>query len=335
MARLGLGLTAGAAALLLLAGAVARPSDGTPAALEVVATGVPRPLQLALDGQTLIVLSPGARGDVAGELYRVDLRAELPVDLSRQPRVRIPFADARTATLGSLAVEPRTRELFLGEENGTRIYRLTLDEGLTLHATGLHRLAGGGTLAFDEAGRLLVADYTEPNVAPGEDKGPSGLEPLREDEYRGPLVFRLTLDPAIPEPRRLERVPPLFPRGWRAKGPSLVPRMISVAPVGRDIALLATTGELFRLTSDGALVSLAWLPPGHGMYNRTHVVVAPDGSLFVSGGFHVGKIFRVRGDGAVSTVVSNLGDPEGIALDTDGSLYVAESSFHRVVRLRP
>jgi len=334
MVRLGLGVSAGAAALLL-AGAAAFPSNGPPAGLEVVATGVPRPLQLALDGQTLIVLSPGARGDTAGELYRVDLRGELPVDLSRQPRVRIPFADPRMATLGSLALDPRTRELFLGEENGTRIYRLTLDERLVLHATGLHRLAGGGALAFDEAGRLLVVDYTEPTVAPGEDRGPPGLEALREDDYRGPLVFRLTLDREIPEPRHLERVPPLFPRGWRAKGPALLPRMISVAPVGKDIVLLATTGELFRLTADGALVSLAWLPPGHGQYSRTHVVTAPDGTLLVSGGFHVGRIFRVRGDGTVSTVASNLGDPEGIALDTDGALYVAESSFHRVVRLRP
>ena len=334
MVRLGLGVSAGAAALLL-AGVAASPSNGPPAGLEVVATGVPRPLQLALDGQTLIVLSPGARGDTAGELYRVDLRGELPVDLSRQPRVRIPFADRRMATLGSLALDPRTREVFLGEENGTRIYRLTLDERLTLHATGLHRLAGGGTLAFDEAGRLLVIDYSEPTVAPGEDRGPPGLEPLREDDYRGPLVLRLTLDPAVPEPRRLERVPPLFPRGWRAKGPSLLPRMISVAPVGRDIVLLATTGELFRLTADGALASLAWLPPGHGQYNRTHVVATPDGTLFVSGGFHVGRIFRIRSDGVVATVASNLGDPEGIALDADGSLYVAESSFHRVVRLRP
>ncbi len=334
MGRPGLWNTAGAAALLL-AGAAAPLTGGIPAELEVVATGVPRPLQLALDGQTLIIVSPGARGDVAGELYRVDLRGKLPVDLSRQPRVRIPFADARMATLGSLALDPRTRELFLGEENGTRIYRLTLDERLALHATGLQRLAGGGTLAFDEAGRLLVADYTDPTVAPGEDRGPPGLEALREDDYRGPLVFRLAHDSTIPEPRRLERVPPLFPRGWRAKGPSLFPRMISVAPVGSDIALLATTGELFRLTSDGALVSVARLPPGHGMYNRTHVVAAPDGTLLVSGGFHVGKIFRVRGDGAVFTLASNLGDPEGIALDSDGSLYVAESSFHRVVRLHP
>jgi sugar lactone lactonase YvrE len=64
-------------------------------------------------------------------------------------------------------------------------------------------------------------------------------------------------------------------------------------------------------------------------------VAAPDGALLVSGGFHVGRIFRVRADGAVSTIAANLGDPEGIALDADGTLYVAESSFHRVVRLRP
>jgi hypothetical protein len=334
MARTGLAFAVGAVALWLVS-AAAPPSGGTPAELEVVATGVPRPLQLALDGQTLIVLSPGARGDVAGELYRVDLRGELPVDLARQPRVRIPFADARTATLGSLAVDSRTHELFLGEENGTRIYRLSMDERLALYATGLHRLAGGGTLAFDNAGRLLIVDYTEPNVAPGEERGPPGLEALREDEYRGPLVFRLTLDPEIPEPRRLERVPPLFPRGWRSRGPTLLPRIISIAPLGGDLVLLASTGELFRLTLEGALATLARLPPGHGMYNRTHVIAAPEGTLFVSGGFHVGKIFRVRSDGAVSTVASNLGDPEGIALDADGSLYVAESSFHRVVRLRP
>ena len=85
MGRPGLWNTAGAAALLL-AGAAAPLTGGIPAELEVVATGVPRPLQLALDGQTLIIVSPGARGDVAGELYRVDLRGELPVDLSRQPR---------------------------------------------------------------------------------------------------------------------------------------------------------------------------------------------------------------------------------------------------------
>src|ERR1700682_536506 len=73
---------------------------------EVVVTGVPRPLQLAIDRRTLVVLGPGDRGDVAGEIPRVDLDGAFPVDVSRRPHVRVPFLDARLATLGSLALEP-------------------------------------------------------------------------------------------------------------------------------------------------------------------------------------------------------------------------------------
>jgi len=325
----------GAAVLLL---ATATPAVAQRAsAPEVVATGVPRPLQLAADGRTLIILSPGSHGDSAGEIYRVDLDGELPADLSRQPRVRIPFVDARTATLGSLTLDPASRLLFLGEENGTRIYRLSPDERLTLYATGLSRLPGGSTLAFDRLGRLVIVDYVDRALSPGEERGPPGLEQLRDEDYRGPLVFRLAIEPDIPLPRRLDRVAPLFPRAWGGRqGGGLLPRLISVAalPAG-DLALLSSTGEVFRLTGDATLALLARLPPGHGQYNRTNMVAAPDGAVFVSGGFHVARIFRVSPDGVVETVASNLGDPEGIALDAQGYLYVAESSYHRIIRLKP
>lgn len=322
----------------LLAWLAAAPPDGWPASSgEVVATGVSRPLQLVLDGGTLIVLSPGSHGDSAGELYRLDLAGELPVDLTRQPRVRIPFADPRMATLGSLALDPASRQLFLGEENGTRIYRLSADERLTLYATGLTRLPGGSTLAFDAQGRLLVVDHVDPAVSRPEERGPPGLEPLREEDYRGPLVFRLALEADIPLPRRLDRAAPFFPRAWGGRqGGRLLPRLISLAPLPNgEVAFLASSGEVFRLTGEGKLGSLTRLPPGHGQYNRTNMVAAPDGALYVSGGFHVARIFRVSPDGAVETVASQLGDPEGIALDAQGYLYVAESSFHRVIRLKP
>ena len=43
--------------------------------VEVVVTGIPRPIQLALDAQgTLVVLGQGWRGDAAAELYRIDPR---------------------------------------------------------------------------------------------------------------------------------------------------------------------------------------------------------------------------------------------------------------------
>lgn len=330
-----LGISGFAAAAVLL-GAGASPPRGHPSpVVDAVATGVPRPLQLVVDGRTLVVLTPCSRGDCAGEIYRIDLGGELPVDLSRQPRIRIPFVDSRMAVLGSLAFSPLTRELFLGEENGTRVYRLTGDGQPTLFAAGLHRLAGGSTLAFDQLGRLLIVDYVDQVPSEDEERAPPGLEPFRDEDYRGPVVFRLTPDPSIPLPRRLDRVAPLFPPGWRGgnRG-ALLPRLISVAPlVTGELLLLTSGGALFRLTADRAFTPFAQLPPGQ--YLRTNMLAAPDGSVFVSGGFWVASIFRVSPDGAVTTLASRLADPEGIALDDRGTLYVAESAFHRIVRLRP
>jgi hypothetical protein len=326
-------LAALAAGMLLGAEGIAGPVSPAP---ELVASGVPRPLQLALDGDTLVVLSPGQQTDAAGELQRVDLGGELPLDLRGRPPVRLPFPDAQTATLGSLAIDPLSRQLFLGEENGTRVFRLSANGRLDVYATGLSRLAGGSSLAFDRLARLLVVDHADRSLSLREERGPPGLEALHEEDYRGPLVFRLAADPAIPIPRRLDRLVPLYPRGWGGRtGGGLLPRFISLAalPSG-DLALLASTGEVFRLTGDGALVSVARLPAGLGQYNRTNMTSAPDGSLFISGGFHVARVFRVTAAGQVQTVAENLGDPEGVALDDRGYLYLAESSRHRIIRLK-
>jgi hypothetical protein len=325
----------GAIGILAWTAGTAAPSPPA-ASLEVVATGVPRPLQLAVDGRVLVILSPGSQGDAAGEIYRVDLGGELPADLARQPRVRVPFADARTATLGSLALDPRSRQLYLGEENGTRIYRLSPDERLAVYATGLSRLPGGSPLAFDRLGRLCVIDYVDRSLSAGEERALPGLEALDEEDYRGPLVFRLALAPDLALPRRLDRLLPLYPRAWGGKtGGGHLPRFISLAPLASgDLALLSSAGEVFRLTGDGILVPLARLPAGHGQYNRTNMTPAPDGSVFVSGGFHVARIFRVSMAGQVETAAESLGDPEGIVLDDRSYLYIAESAYHRIVRLK-
>ena len=234
---------------------------------------------------------------------------------------------------GSLAVHPGTRDLYLGEENGARLYRLGSDEKFTLYATGLHRLAGGGTLAFDSAGRLLVVDHVDPALSEGEERPPPGLEQFREEDYRGPLVFRLTLDPAIPLPRRLGRVAPLFPRGWGGKaGGAFLPRLISVASTATgDLIFLTSAGDVYRLDTGGRFA--LWMRLPRGQYNRTHIVAAPDGSVIISAGFHVGRVFRIGSDGALTQLAANLADPQGIALDGRGRIYVAESSLHRIVRV--
>jgi hypothetical protein len=302
-----------------------------PPGFEVVATGVPRPLQLALDRRTLIVLSPGARGDSAGEVYRLDLGA-LPIDVSRLPRVRVPFLDGRLATLGSMALEPGSRDLFVGEENGTRLYRLDAHERLTPYLDGLRRLPGGSALDFDAAGRLLVVDHADPLISPGEEKPPSGLEQFRDEDYRGPLLFRITLDASLPLPRRVDRMLPFFPRNWGGRaGGAMLPRLVAVAATGDDLVMMASSGVVYRLTGD-RLTPLATLP--RGQYLRINMVAGPADSVYISGGFSVGYIFHVTRDGAITTLPGPIGDPQGLALSSDGYLYVAESSLHRIIRLR-
>jgi hypothetical protein len=305
-------------ALALYALALGAPALGAQPAIEVVATGVSRPLQLALEGRTLVVLSPGTRGDTAGELARVDLDGELPVDLARQPSLRIPFAEHAAASLGSLAIPSGGRDIYVGEENGARIYRVGDDGRLVLYATGLARLAGSGGLSFD-----------------ADDRPPPGLEQFKDEDYRGPLVFRLTLDPALPLPRRLANLAPFFPRGWGGRaGGAMLPRLLAAAPLpGGDVMLLSSGGRLFRLASDGAFTAFARLPSAQ--YDRISMVADPQGGVYVSGGFHTGRVFRVSPTGAVTVVAEHLADPEGIVLDTRGWLYVAESAQHRIIRLRP
>jgi len=319
------------AAALMLAGAPARQAS-EPAKLEVVATGIPRPLQLALDGRTLVVLGPGPRGDSAGEIYRLDLDGPLPADFTSRPRVRVPYLDRRLATLGSLALEPATRNLFVGEENGSRVYRLDGDERLTLYVDGLRRLPGGSAIAFDASGRLVLVDHADPLISPEHERPPAWVEQFRDEDYRGPLVFRLTLDPTLPLPRRADRIAPFFPRAWGGRsGGAMLPRLVAAAAAGDNLVLLSSGGTLYRLASD-VLAPLATLP--RGQYLRANLVAAPDGSVLMNGGFGVPMVFRIAPDGAVSTLAGPLGDPQGLVFGGDGYLYVAESSLHRIVRLR-
>jgi hypothetical protein len=311
-----------------------RVADGLVA--EVVATGIGRPIQLAIDGTgRLVVLSHGRRGDAAAELWWLDLDAALPVDVSRVPHVVIPFAAGpRKTAFGSLAVDAATGDVYLGEENGNRIYRLGADRRFVPVAVGLHHLVGGSGLALDRHGNLVVLDFASPEtylrseVAP-----PSGLDSMTPQDYHGPLVFRVSLGAAASLPRRLDLVPPLFPPTWaRATGEPLT-RFIAVVPrADGDLVLLDSLGQVVVLGARG-LTRLARLPAGH--YHRTGVALSPDGSLLVSTGFHVRQVFRVDRAGAVTVVASDLGDPGGIVLDAGGGLYVAETALHRVIRIRP
>ena len=306
--------------------------------VDVVVSRIPRPIQLALDPSgSLVVLSHGWRGDAAGEIYRLDLSGTLPVDAARMPRVVIPFADEpRKTVFGSLAVEPRTGSLLLGEENGNRIYRVGLDERVEPVAVGLNHLLGGSTLTLDSQGRLVFLDFASPEThLRSESPLPPSLSWLTEEGYRGPLVYRIDLGEQRPLPRRADLLVPIVPRRgttWAGREPLWRLIGVAVGP-GGELVFLSSIGELFRLGTDNDLRLIARLPAGH--YHRTNLTIGPDGSIYVSAGFHIRHIYRISPAGAVSTVAAELGDPGGLVVDRAGALYVAETALHRIIRIAP
>lgn len=303
--------------------------------VEVVVTGIPRPIQLGLDAQgALVVLSQGWRGDAAAEIYRIDLRGSTPVEATRAPRVVIPFADEpRKTAFGSLAVDPKSGDLFLGEENGNRIYRLGADHRLQVVAVGLDHLLGGSTIALDSHGRLVFLDYASPEThLRSETPRTPSLSWLTDEGYRGPAVFRMDVHEERPLPRRADLLLPILPQGGtHLAGRELLWRLIGVTAAGDDLVVLSAVGEVLRLGPDGELRFIARLPAGH--YHRTNLAIGPDGSIFVCGGFQIRQIFRISPAGEVSTVAGELGDPGGIVLDRGGALYVAETALHRIIRI--
>jgi len=309
---------------------------GTGLRIDLVVTGMPRPDQLAFDRRgRLVALGRGASGDTAGELYRFDLRDPGPIEAGRAPRVVIPFADpVRKPVFGSLAVDPSSADVFLGEENGNRIYRLGEDQRLQVAVVGLNHLLGGSALALDGQGRLVFLDYASPETQlRSETPLPPSLDWLVAEGYRGPLVYRVDPREDRPLPRRADLLAPVFPRpGSAAAGQEPLWRLIGVVVAGDgDLVLLSSVGEVFRLGADARLRLVTRLPGGH--YHRTNLAVGPDGSIFVCGGFQIRQIYRIAPSGGVAVVARDLGDPAGIAFDGAGTLYVAETALHRIIRI--
>src|SRR2546426_12141168 len=262
----------GAGMIAVRGGRAARPGAawGVQAApgliAEVVVTDVGRPIQLAFDrGGRLVVLSHGRRGDAAGEIHRLDVTQALPIDAGRAPRVVIPFSEApRKPTLGSLAVDPRTGDLYLGEENGNRVYHLETHSRLTAVAVGLQHLVGGSSIALDGDGRLVAVDYASPETqGRAEVPPPPGLDVLGTG-YQGPLIFRGTLGDGAALPRRLDLVPPFFPRWWISPPGEPLTRFMAVAARAHGpLLVLDSPGPVFRLTDRGGPPPRNRPPPGH------------------------------------------------------------------------
>lgn len=96
------------------------------------------------------------------------------------------------------------------------------------------------------------------------------------------------------------------------------------------------TGTIHRVNSIGEAQEWAQLEPSVSAY---HLALGPDDALYVTGPTvsSFDSIHRVDQSGDVETFYKGLGRPQGLAFDTDGSLYVVASLKGRrgVVRVTP
>ena len=111
-----------------------------------------------------------AGAGMAGRCRRRDSTAStraaaLPVDAARAPRVVIPFAsEPRKTVFGSLAVDPANGDLFLGEENGNRIYRLGHEPAPSGGGGGAEPSPGEARLPSTSKGGSVFLDYASPEM---------------------------------------------------------------------------------------------------------------------------------------------------------------------------
>lgn len=106
-----------------------------------------------------------------------------------------------------------------------------------------------------------------------------------------------------------------------------------VRPVGADVDV---RGSVYVADEGGTVWRITTSPPAQGRVARLRVpddvLVDRDGSLVVNT-LGDGMVHAVSPDGSVTTLLSGLRNPQGIALDGAGNLYVTEFDAGRIDRL--
>jgi sugar lactone lactonase YvrE len=104
----------------------------------------------------------------------------------------------------------------------------------------------------------------------------------------------------------------------------------------RNLYVGDRSGTIFKINRERQIFVFATLEPSVAAY---HLAFGGDGHLYVTGPTtsSFDHVFRISPAGDVSSFYRGLGRPQGLAFDTDGSLYVAASLAGQrgVVRITP
>lgn len=84
------------------------------------------------------------------------------------------------------------------------------------------------------------------------------------------------------------------------------------------------SGTIFKISPDRQIFVFATLEPSIAAY---HLAFGPEGDLFVTGPTtsSFDRVYRISGQGEVTSYFRGLGRPQGMAFDRGGNLYVAGS----------
>lgn len=84
------------------------------------------------------------------------------------------------------------------------------------------------------------------------------------------------------------------------------------------------SGTIFKIAPDRQIFVFATLEPSIAAY---HLAFAPDGNLYVTAPTTSSNdcVYQITPQGSVTPYFSNLGRPQGLAFDVDGTLYLAAS----------
>jgi len=134
-------------------------------------------------------------------------------------------------------------------------------------------------------------------------------------------------------------------RSW-GKGMFQIPHSIRIDPAGNVWTVDAASSKIFKFTPMGEKmmeIAVGGQPAGKsGFAGTTDIAFAPNGHLYISDGYGNARILeytadgkRLREWGSAGSGPGQFRQPHGIAVDEEGTLYVADRQNGRLQRFDP
>ena len=246
------------------------------------------------------------------------------------PEVRIGALPARI-----LAASPRSVSVAVpaGLEGGRTAARIGSAPGATAFldvgrpvATGVHQVDNP---VIDGDGTLFVT-YSGPR---GE-RSPVSIFRIRSDGYREPFLTGIVnaTSMALSPDSRLHVSSRFEGAVYRVADDGSYDMVVSDLGVACGMAFSPDgtlyvgdrSGTVFRVATSGRATPFATLPPSVAAF---HLAWGPDDGLYVSAPTLAtcDRVYRIDRTGAITTISSSFGRPQGLAFDAQGVLHVVEA----------